>query len=471
MKVLLLNPPEVPGFLSDRDKAGGLGTMFPMRRPHGAVVPPMDLMYSAAACRQVGAQTLLLDAPALQADRQEVLRQAQTQQPDWIGVRLSLPSLAEDLAMAQQLIGAGHRVAVFGNVILTTADRWRAKLAAVVLHGEPEILWPELLAGDAPPGIWLPGDPVPPWQFAANLDALPIPAWDLAPLRAYSPRGDIGEVVFYLLTSRGCPRACSMCPYYVHQGTQWRARSVGSVMAELHYLRSLGARRVQVRDPNFGLDRRRLKELARALAGANLGLQLAAETDLEVLDEEALCLLAQAGIRTLLTGIESADPDCLADIRQSETAFRKNLQNIERCSQLGIEVIGFLVIGAASESHATVRRTVNIARRLPIRYSVSLMTPYPGTAFTQEALAVGRAVPSEDYHKMGGTRSLLRTRFMTRREVSRAHRWADCALRLAHCRRTWKLGKLGTLAKRQLVFSAADLAFRIDERMAARRRP
>lgn len=477
MRVLLVNPPEVPGYLSDRDKAGGLGTMFPMRRRHGPVVPPLDLLYSAAACRERGAEVRIFDAPA-QKDKLESVRDAvEDFEPDWVGVRLSLPSLREDLELARGLGSEGQRVAVFGNVALTTGDRWHESLPATVLFGEPEALWPALLEGAEHPAIWAPGQSRPSlWHLVEDLEALPHPAWDLLDLSRYAPSGDVADVVFYLLTSRGCPRACSMCPYFVHQGAQWRARGVSSVLVELAELRALGARRIQVRDPNFGLDRRRLRALATELARADLGLDLRAETDLELLGDDSLEILASAGIRTLMTGIESADPDCLADIHQTEAAFRKNLRNIDRCAQLGIEVVGFLVVGAAAESHASVRRTVEIARKLPIRYSVSLMTPYPGTVFTQEALEAGRTRLSDDYHKMGGTRSLLATRFMTSEEVARAHRWADRTLRLATARRTLAkssgraaLRTLLTYLRQTLAAWAAALAFARDARRAGRR--
>ncbi len=477
MRVALVNPPEVPGHLSDRDKAGGLGTMFPVRGRPGPVVPPLDLLYSAAACQEAGAEVRLLDAPALRAGDDAVIRQLAFISPDWVGVRLSLPSLDQDLDLARRLSRLGHRVAVFGNAIQTTHARWLADTHAAALFGEPEGLWPALLAGAASPHIRSPGAAAPPgWALIGDLDRLRMPAWPLLQLPQYAPSGRVEDVVFYLLTSRGCPRACDMCPYYVHQGATWRQRSLGSVMAEVQALHALGARRIQMRDPNFGLDRRRLRAIARGLADLALPIAFAIETDLELLDDDALALLKAAGVRTVMTGLESADPACLADISQTPSAFRKNLINIERCARIGLDVVGFLVVGADSESHASVRTTVDVARKLPIRYSVSLMTPYPGTVFTRRAVAAGVVADTQDYARMGGTRSLVATRFMTRQEVGRAHRWADRSLALELARREYEAAAGSArraaalrVARRFTGAAVARLFFEWDAWRAARR--
>lgn len=478
MRVALVNPPDVAGYLSDRDKAGGLGTMLPIRGPHGPVVPPLDLLYSAATCKDAGAEVRILDAPAAGLDAGGVRSQIAFMNPDWVGVRLSLPSLWEDLALVRLLVRDGHRVAVFGNVIQTTHSRWLARERITALFGEPEGLWPSLLSGRQSPHIRTEGMAAPAgWALLDNLDGLPFPAWPLLHLPLYADTGRVEDMVFYLLTSRGCPRACDMCPYFVHQGGAWRYRSVESVLSEVRYLASLGARRIQVRDPNFGLDRRRLKVLCHELIRASLPVRFAIETDLELLDDECLHLLAQAGVTTIMTGLESADPECLADISQSAAAFQKNVRNIERCARIGLEVVGFLVVGADSESHRSVRTTVEIARGLPIRYSVSLMTPYPGTAFTARAVAAGKVVDPDDYARMGGTRCLISTRFMTRAEVDRAHRWAEHSLAAAWLRRRFSSARgrerwplAWQLARKLIITAAARVAFEWDARRAAARK-
>ena len=62
-----------------------------------------------------------------------------------------------------------------------------------------------------------------------DLDALPIPRWDLVDYKRYS----------YVTsqTSWGCSFGCGYCPYPVAQGKRWRTRSAGSVVREFRALR------------------------------------------------------------------------------------------------------------------------------------------------------------------------------------------------------------------------------------------
>ena len=56
-KLCLINPPELAGFVSDRDKAGGIGVARPYqaswRLPYLPPTPPMDLLYAAGKARAV----------------------------------------------------------------------------------------------------------------------------------------------------------------------------------------------------------------------------------------------------------------------------------------------------------------------------------------------------------------------------------------------------------------------------------
>ncbi|HEY9899317.1 MAG TPA: radical SAM protein [Pantanalinema sp.] len=434
MRVHLINPPELAGYISDRDKAGGLGTMFPINRRYRyrAFTPPLDLMYAAAVAEREGHEVRLTDACAERLKRTDLLLSLEKEAPDAVGVRLSLPTLKEDLSIARMLKAVLPRAKVFafGNVIQTTHARWLDDCGLDgVLFGEPEALVADFLAGRHNAQVWTPRVPFAPggWllQDTAALDALPHPAWHLLDMRRYSPDGTPSGATYYVLTSRGCPKACSMCPYYVHQGGPWRARSLESVTAELDHLKALGARFLQARDPNIGLVKKRLRAIAEAMTQGGYGFKWVIETDLESLDPETLEVLAKGGLKRLMTGIESADPTILREIHQHPDALKLTLKNITRCKELGIELTGFMVVGSTSESFESVVATVRMAQHLPMNYSVSLMTPYLGTVYRTEAEELGHVADSGNYHELGGTACVVRTRYLDRPKVKLAYRWAQ----------------------------------------------
>ena len=67
-----------------------------------------------------------------------------------------------------------------------------------------------------------------------DLDALPLPAWDLAPMAFYQRERSMAHVgqraYLPLVTSRGCPYQCIYC-HQIH-GKRFRSRSPENVLAE-----------------------------------------------------------------------------------------------------------------------------------------------------------------------------------------------------------------------------------------------
>ena len=452
MRIQLINPPEVPGFLSDRDKAGGLGVMFPLnaRYRYRALTPPMDWLYAGAVAQERGWDVTLLDAPAEGLDLDGVIARLQAHPPDRLGIRLSLPSLSEDLALVKAVKHALPALEVFGfgNVIRTTHAHWlEGSGLDAAFFGEGEAVLRDYLDGLDVPTIWRPGQEAPQdWQLLKELDELPFPAWHLLDLSRYGP-----EMTFYVLTTRGCPKACSMCPYYVNQGGPWRQRSVENVLAELELLKTLGAQRLQARDPNIGLVKKRLRSLAEGMAERGLTFDWVIETDLESLDPETLEVLAKSGLKRLMTGLESADPQILREIRQHPDALKLTIANMKRCSDLGIELTGFMVVGSSSESYESVHATVRMAQALPMSYSVSLMTPYHGTVYREEAEAQGLVVSKGNWRSYSGTDCLVRTKHLSESEVRLAYRWAqgelEKTLRARAIARSHGLAKLWAWAR------------------------
>lgn len=485
MRVHLVNPPELAGYISDRDKAGGLGTMFPINRRYRyrAFTPPLDLMYTAAVAEREGHEVRIVDACAERLKRTDLLLRLEQEAPDAVGVRLSLPTLKEDLGIARMIKAVLPRARVFvlGNVIQTTHERWLDSCGLDgALFGEPEALVADFLSERHHQQVWTPKVPFAPsgWllQDTAALDALPFPAWHLLDMRRYSPDGKASGATYYVLTSRGCPKACSMCPYYVHQGGPWRARSLESVTSELDHLKGLGARFLQARDPNIGLVKKRLRAIAEAMTRGDYGFKWVIETDLESLDPETLEVLAKGGLWRLMTGIESADPTILREIHQHPDALKLTLKNIKRCEELGIELTGFMVVGSTSESFESVVATVRMAQALPMRYSVSLMTPYLGTVYRREAEELGHVKDAGNYHLLGGTACVVRTRYLDRPKVKLAYRWAQGELEwtlrhraLSEARGLEKIAAALRLAKHAVWHAPTHWLFAF-EREAARKR-
>ena len=71
-----------------------------------------------------------------------------------------------------------------------------------------------------------------------NLDDLPFPAWELFPKHRKYFWNPKGKIYYPLMTSRGCPLDCIHCTKLIH-GYKYRTRSVGNIISEIKYLKSL----------------------------------------------------------------------------------------------------------------------------------------------------------------------------------------------------------------------------------------
>src|SRR5262249_29135056 len=147
---------------------------------------------------------------------------------------------------------------------------------------------------------------------------------------------------------------------------------------------------------------------------------------LELLDRELLDLMYRAGIRTILTGVESDDPACMKSIGQNVKINRILEGKLAICRELGLKVYTFFLIGAPEETWHTVRNTSRFARSINTECTMTLMTPFPGTpiywrALRENLLIRGREMTYEDWNSYTAT---MRTYKLNLNDLKLARPWA-----------------------------------------------
>jgi magnesium-protoporphyrin IX monomethyl ester (oxidative) cyclase len=454
--VVLVNPPGLRRRSNERSLSGGIGVsrkLKPFERATTEVLA-IDFLYLAAVAERAGARVELVDlllegshgtqAMAFCVDR--VTRACARE--DWVGVRLSMPSLLEDLAFADRLKQAlpNARVFLFGNVIQTTLDHWvRLTRADYVLYGEPEAFFDRLLAADDPTSVagvmdprsraLLEGDALydeaqvsaqrEGWLRVSDLSRLPKPAWHLLELARYAPAGRVSELGVFIQASRGCPIGCNMCPYALLEGTTWRSNDVERVVDEIAHLnRTYGIYRVRFRDPNFGFSRKYARALADALIARGVRLSASIESSVEVFDRETLERLRQAGIDTITTGVETNSEECMASIGQSLRVNDKLRERIAHCHELGYHVYGTYCLGAPEETWDTVEKTWRFAVELDIESGFTVLTPFPGTALYFRALSEGLLEKRMQFSHWNSYRATVRSYALSTTDLDVARLWA-----------------------------------------------
>jgi len=361
--------------------------------------PLLSFCHLAASLRAGGHEVALLDASATHAPRShaEIIARLAAFAPDLVGLHLKTVhvqpayALAAELAGQFVLVAGGPHATIVPDEPLERGFRW-------LVRGEAEEALVELAdvidgkrsASDVAGLSWIDRGMVrhnPARPFLTELDRLaaPLSALDLfdpswygtAPIpgRAMPPVG--------LLSSRGCPQACTFCSNDV-TGRRFRYRSAPSVAAEIAMLREqFGLLGFSFFDDSFAVGRRRVNELCDAIAGIGAPVWWTCTAHPAHLDRDVMADMKRAGCAGIDIGMESADPDMLIRIGKGVTVERV-LEVLAWARELGIHTIVNLMFGWPDETDAELDATIAFMdRAAPIAGGFNargVVVPYPGTA-------------------------------------------------------------------------------------------
>ena len=235
--------------------------------------------------------------------------------------------------------------------------------------------------------------------FVNDLDELPIPRYEIFNSNSYYPAVHIrGKRVHNMITSRGCPFKCTFCAATEVYGNRYRYQSVERSIREMKFLKErLGVDSLQIYDDNFTTNRRRTKELCKAIIQENVKLQWVCYTRADAIgDAEMLGLMRRAGCYMIIVGIENGNERILKLInKQLDLNVAK--RNLELAQKIKINILSSFMIGLPSETIEEIEYTINFSTKLALTYATyPIFTPYPGTPIYKDAERYGKIV-SENF--------------------------------------------------------------------------
>lgn len=376
MNVLLVNP-----------QSTGVFSTF------GINMPPMGLLYVAAALEQAGHTVVVRDL-ALQGEQ---LSSADLKRADVVGISSDSTRIEKAMVVARKASAAGRPVVLGGPHPQFMAEEICATgVVTYIVKGEGEPVFPVLLRAleqrEDPAGVRglifkVDGHLMEtPDAERPDVELLPWPARHLVDLRRYS--GCVDETpATPLVTSRGCPGACHFCSSSNFFGRGWRFRSAESVLAELDDIYNrYGFRAVAFLDDNFTLLPERVETIADGIIARGYDLKLwnFSRVDTIVKNPGMIQKLSRAGSRTVYLGIESESENTLNSLGK-RTSISDVEQAVSLLKENRIEVFGSYIIGNLDEKRDHVERTIELAIRLNTNIAqFSILTPYPGTELYQQ---------------------------------------------------------------------------------------
>ncbi len=219
-----------------------------------------------------------------------------------------------------------------------------------------------------------------------DVDAIPFPARHLLDMQSYTSNYYRGHGKEYrkvksttIFTSRGCPYSCVFCFHNVW-GHKWRGRSPDNIISEIKLLqRDYGFDGFLFCDDTFVLDRKRVMELCQKIQEEKLDIVWHCNARVNLMSEELIKAMSQAGCVGITYGIESGNQQVLDSIRKGIT-----LEQIERATaltkQAGIRTVGLFMLGLLGETKTTIQETLDFARKLNLDfYEFTVTVPLVGT--------------------------------------------------------------------------------------------
>lgn len=398
MKILLINPPGKVSFIS----------------------PPLGLLYIAASLKEDGHEISLIDYNLEKIDNQKLSDFIKEKRIEAVGISIVTPKVYNAIELAAAIkkhfpeiiiIAGGPHATLMPKQLLNDCPSLN-----FIIQGEGEFRMKDLinsiekaLPTDKIDGLtFRKNDKIinnPPQKFIEDLNVLPMPAREMVDIIKYS--GYMKTRFFpatTMMTSRGCPFQCIYCSKPV-TGIRVRSISPENVIKEILYLiDNFGVKEIIFYDDTFTLNRKRVIKICDLLIQKGIKIKWQCETRVNLVDEELLIKMKQAGCYLIAYGIESGS-DRVLKILKKGISLEQIKKAVEMTKKAGIQIIGYFMMGVPGETEEEIKQTVRFSRELPIDFAqFAIATAYPGTELYQIAKEQNKLTDdwSKSIYALGG---------------------------------------------------------------------
>lgn len=378
-KILLIQPPSVSGkIILDYLK-----------------YPPMGLAFLASALREKGYEPAIFDASTEKKPFLKLERIIKTGGFNIYGIGFSSMTAegafktAEIIKNADKnsiIIAGGYHPTVMTKETLANPN------FDFVIHGEGEITLPELLHKiekketdfEKILGIAFRKDGEiktnPSRPLIENLDSLPLPAYDLLKLNAYSSPSTTRKPYISYIRSRGCPFSCNFCGVQKMFTQRYRFESPEKTIENIEELvRKFGVKEILFKDSEFVINKKSVIDFCDSLIQKKYDLVWGVNARADMVDKELLKKMRLAGCNQITYGLESGDQNILNSIRKNIT-LEQAREAIKITKNTGIRCVANFMLGNPGETVETMNKTIKFAAELDPDYAVfNYLIAFPGS--------------------------------------------------------------------------------------------
>jgi radical SAM superfamily enzyme YgiQ (UPF0313 family) len=371
------------------------------------VTHPLGAAYIAAYVREKGFSVEILDNSLENLDLNAFREFIAKKQPLCVGFSTFTNSVRNSFLMAKEVKEVDPDIFVVMGGAHASAlpyDTLKHPYVDIVAKGEGEITTAELLQAirenkgfDDINGIYYKknGQVIgnPEREPIKDIDSLPMPAYDLLPMKKYylpasrrMGKGYTGSV----MTGRGCPYRCTFCSRSVF-GSKVRLRKPELVVDEIqHLVENYGVEEFLIWDDIFIIDKKRAIEICRLIKERDIKIIWSCSSRVDCVSDELFRELSLAGCREILLGAESGSQKIL-DLLHKDITLQQTEEAVRLCKKNNMLSFCTFVIGSEGETEETLRETLEFVKRIDPNYSIfCLLAPLPGSKLFDDAVQDGR---------------------------------------------------------------------------------
>ncbi|MCK9430477.1 MAG: radical SAM protein [Candidatus Omnitrophica bacterium] len=233
----------------------------------------------------------------------------------------------------------------------------------------------------------------------SNLDDLPWPEREEKYIYNYND-GFAGLPVpnVQMYSSRGCPFHCIFClwPQVLYGEHKYRKRNPVNVVEEMAWLiNKFNFKAVYFDDDVFNIDQGHVIGICREMARKGIKVPWAAMARADLMNEEILAIMSDAGLYAVKYGVESANNKVLRLCKKNLNIARAE-KMIRYTKRLGVKVHLTFCLGLPGETRQSIQDTVDFISGIkPDSFQFSLATPFPGTDYYRYLKRNGICLPGK----------------------------------------------------------------------------
>jgi radical SAM superfamily enzyme YgiQ (UPF0313 family) len=227
----------------------------------------------------------------------------------------------------------------------------------------------------------------------SDLDSLPFP--DRESLIHNYQNGNYSSFVYgcpsdILITSRGCPFQCNFC---FKVCDKYRSRTPENILSEIDWIvNNISPECIQIMDDSFTIHRERTTAILDALINRKYKLKFKVRSRVNAVDEELLRKMKQAGVNTIVYGLESGSQQML-DAFNKKTTVEQNIAACRLTRKVGLTCLGDMILFYPGENRQTLKETERFIKKAkPTAVKFFVLTPLPKTKIYEDARKSGRLV-------------------------------------------------------------------------------